>query len=122
MMPTTDLTTLGGATQTAPLGSMQSQGQGIIASIQPARTSTSVPPSFLNYEYITIIPRHCLCGLCRLLDNGDEKELMSGSRTPEEVRKDFKKIYAKIDEIKALLKGKKNEKDTGKDAGLQRPD
>lgn len=122
MMPTTDLTTLGGATQTAPLGSMQSQGQGIIASIQPARTSTSVPPSFLNYEYITIIPRHCLCGLCRLLDNGDEKELMSGGRTPEEVRKDFKKIYAKIEEIKALLKGKKNEKDTGKDAGLQRPD
>ena len=121
-MPTTDLTTLGGATQTAPLGSMQSQGQGIIASIQPARTSTSVPPSFLNYEYITIIPRHCLCGLCRLLDNGDEKELMSGGRTPEEVRKDFKKIYAKIEEIKALLKGKKNEKDTGKDAGLQRPD
>ncbi len=47
---------------------------------------------------------------------------MSGSRTPEEVRKDFKKIYAKIEEIKALLKGKKNEKDTGKDAGLQRPD
>jgi hypothetical protein len=41
---------------------------------------------------------------------------------PKKSERTLKKIYAKIEEIKALLKGKKNEKDTGKDAGLQRPD